>query len=376
MAGISDSSLQIDAPAKVVSPPAVKPPPVRRFAAKARVPDVQPPPVAPPPVAEPVAEPSTAPAGSLLPLRVTPSWLVSLAVHLLLLVFLALLTVTTEPKLLATIIDAAFETEAPILEQVTELTLEPLEDVPSVAADAGAGEVLVSEVTEVGGDATTGVAVTEGDLQVDSVSDVGGLFSGDGVGMKDAGSGALKGAEFFGVKAAGKKFVFVVDSSNSMKNGKFDAAKIELEYAIRKLSPEQLFYVVFFDHNAEKMLLPPDTEPPTNVVPATYANVNAFVEWMGTVKNELKTNPYEAVKFALSLQPDAIYILSDGKFTDRGQTVRFLESENVINDPITGDRPRAVIHTIAFWQRDGEEAMQAIAKKHQGTYRFVPQPRK
>ena len=77
-----------------------------------------------------------------------------------------------------------------------------------------------------------------------------------------------------------------------------------------------------------------------------------------------------------SLKPDAIYILSDGKFTDGGKTVRFLETENVINDPEVGYRPRAIIHTIAFWQRDGEEAMQAIAKQHKGTYRFVPPGKK
>jgi hypothetical protein len=229
---------------------------------------------------------------------------------------------------------------------------------------------------EVGGGLAAGVAVTEGDLEVESVSDIGDLFNGDGAGMNDFGMSALKGAEFFGVKASGKKFVFVVDSSNSMKNGKFDAAKEELEYAIRRLSPEQLFYVVFFDHDAEKMLLPPDTEPPTNVVPATGMNINSFVKWMGTVKNELKTNPYEAVKFALELKPDAIYILSDGKFTDRGQTVRYLKEENVLDDPINGRRPRAIIHTIAFWQRDGEEAMKDIADTHKGTYRFVPPGKK
>lgn len=375
MAGTSDSSLQLDLP-DVVAPPVVKPPPVQRKPTPVVAAPPIPPPTSTAPPADAPAPEAEATALPYLSLRTTPSWLVSLMVHLLFLVLLALFTFTTQPKLLATIIDSGFESEAPVFEQVMELTLEPLEDVKSVSADAGAGEALVSEVSEIGGEAMAGVAVTEGDLQVDSVSDVGGLFAGDAVGMKDSGNTALKGAEFFGVKASGKKFVFVVDSSNSMRNGKFDAAKEELEYAIRRLSPEQLFYVVFFDHDAEKMLLPPDTEPPTNVVPATNANINSFAKWMGTVKNELKTNPYEAVKFALSLKPDAIYILSDGKFTDRGQTVRFLEEENVINDPELGYRPRAVVHTIAFWQRDGEEAMQAIAKRHKGTYRFVPQPRK
>ena len=380
MAGISDSSLQIEPPA-INAPPVVEAPPARRKAANPS------PRTAAPAVAQfraaksAEAQPAETTAESevgtdLLSLRTAPSWLVSLAVHLVLLMLLALFTVTTQPKLLATVITAGFEAATPEFAQVTELTLDKLEDAEPASTDVSSGEVLVSEVTEIGGEATAGVAVTEGDLQLDSVGEVGGLFTGDGVGMKDAGNASVKGAEFFGVKASGKKFVFVVDSSNSMRNGKFDAAKEELEYAIRRLSPEQLFYVVFFDHDAEKMLLFPGTEPPTNVVPATNANINSFAKWMSTVKNELKTNPYEAVKFALSLKPDAIYILSDGKFTDRGQTVRFLETENVLNDPETGYRPRAIVHTIAFWQRDGEEAMQAIAKQHKGTYRFVPQPRK
>lgn len=395
MAGTSDSGLQFETP-QIAVPPVVKAPPVRRKR-------VAPPPAAPEKSAKPTTEskqtstpqPPTpaksktaaddqqAPAAagadkqaSRYSWRFMPSWLVSLVIHLVLLVVLAIVTFTTQPKLLATIINGGFETEELPIEEVTEMKLLPLEDVQAMSADPGGGEALVTEAIEVGSEVGPGVAVSEGDLQLDSVSEVGGLFSGDGVAMKDSGSGALKGAEFFGVKATGKKFVFIVDSSNSMKNGKFDAAKVELEYAIRRLTPEQLFYVVFFDHDAEKMLLPPDTEPPTNVVPATYQNISSFVKWMGTVKNELKTNPYEAVKFALSLKPDAIYILSDGKFTDKGQTVRFLEKENVIHDPETGSRPRAIIHTIAFWQRDGEEAMQAIAKQHRGTYRFVPQPKK
>lgn len=386
MAGTSDSGLQFESP-ETAAPPVVKAPPVRRnrvappplpsekTAPASKTPKVPPSAVSQPADSQP-PESTEAAKESRFSLKFVPSWLVSLAVHLILLVVLALVTFTTQPKLLTAIINSGFSDETLPIEEVTEMTLAPLEDVQAMTADPGGGESLVTEAIEVGSEVAAGVAVGESDLQLDSVSEVGGLFSGDGVAMKDSGNGALKGAEFFGVKATGKKFVFVVDSSNSMKNGKFDAAKLELEYAIRRLTPEQLFYVVFFDHDAEKMLLPPDTEPPTNVVPATYENISGFVKWMGTVKNELKTNPYEAVKFALSLRPDAIYILSDGKFTDRGQTVRFLETENVIHDPETGSRPRAIIHTIAFWQRDGEEAMQAIAKQHKGTYRFVPQPKK
>ena len=389
MASSSDSGLQMESSDAVIPPPVIVPPPVQRVRPGPPHPKAQttkaPPPKPPQATAPPAAEPATAgettenqdseAAAPLFSLRSSPSWLVSLSVHLVLLILLALFTVVSQPKLVATIFTSGFETDVP-LETVQELTLDPIEDVETVSQDVGSGEALTTEVMEIGGGEAAAVAIGASDLQLDSVSEVGGLFTGDGPAMKDSGMTALKGAEFFGVKASGKKFVFVVDSSNSMKNGKFDAAKEELEYAIRRLSSEQLFYVVFFDQDAEKMLLPPDDEPPTNVVPATGKTINMFVKWMGTVKNEAKTNPYEAVKFALELKPDAIYILSDGKFTHGGRTVRFLKEENVLDDPINGRRPRAIIHTIAFWQRDGEEAMKDIAETHKGTYRFVPPGKK
>ncbi|QDU27854.1 hypothetical protein ETAA8_29450 [Anatilimnocola aggregata] len=364
MSSVSDSGLQFEhSPARPIAPPPVRAAKPRK-SIKAEEPPVTPPATSPAPV-----EVDAAP---LISLRQSPSWLVSLAIHLLLLVLLALCTVTVQPKLLATVIASSFVEETPAIVQVEELTLEPLEDVQSMASSVAAGEIEVSDITQVGGE-TAAVSVSDGELEVDTTGDIGGLFSGEGTGMSEAGNSSLKAAEFFGVKAAGRKFVFIVDSSNSMRKGKFDAAKEELEYSLRRLSPEQLFYVIFFDQNAERMKFADEMFPEDNAAPATTKNINRCVAWIKTVKNELQTNPYDAVKFALTLEPDAIYILSDGKFTDRGQTVRYLQTENILEDPAIGTRPRSVVHTIAFWQRDGEEAMQAIAKAHGGTYRFVPE---
>ncbi|WP_425618938.1 VWA domain-containing protein [Anatilimnocola sp. NA78] len=366
MSSVSDSSLQIEAPLAATVPPIVRPP---KFQPKAAA-MVQPPAaVAPPPLPSEAEATATAP---LVPIRYAPGWLVSMAVHLLLLVVLALFTVTTHPKLVATILDSSFAEEQPELLQVEVLKLEPLENLQPLDTSAASAELEVSNVMELGGEAGA-VSVSAGDLQVDSVSDIGGLFAGEGAGMSEAGT-SLKAAEFFGVKAAGRKFVFIVDSSNSMRRGKFDAAKEELEYSLRRLSPEQMFYVIFFDNDAERMQFPDEMFPEETAAPATMTNIKKCVTWIKTVKNELQTNPFEAVKFALTLEPDAIYILSDGKFTDRGKTVRYLQDENTLSDPAIGTRPRSVIHTIAFWQRDGEEAMKSIAKNHGGTYRFVPEP--
>jgi hypothetical protein len=204
-------------------------------------------------------------------------------------------------------------------------------------------------------------------------SDIGAMIVGDGGRTTGRGiGGEVSGASFFGVKAAGRKFVFIVDSSNSMRNGKFDAAKEELLYSIRRLTKEQSFYIIFFDANAERMVLPPDSEPPLLPVPATTENINRCERWVKTVENELRTDPYDAVKFAIEMVPDAIYLLTDGKFTDRGRTERYLKANNITDDPVDGKKPRVVVHTICFWQNDGEETLKAIAKEYGGTYRFVP----
>jgi hypothetical protein len=95
-------------------------------------------------------------------------------------------------------------------------------------------------------------------------------------------------------------------------------------------------------------------------------------KWLPTVENELKTDPYEAVKFAMEMLPDAIYILSDGKFTDKGRTEQYLKKANAIDYPLYGMKAKVAIHTIAFWDKAGEPTLKAIAETSGGTYRFVP----
>ena len=80
------------------------------------------------------------------------------------------------------------------------------------------------------------------------------------------------------------------------------------------------------------------------------------------------------LQYARKLQPDAIYILSDGRFTDRGRTLRYLQLNNRLDNPIFGKGPKVVVHTVGFHGRDGEETLQTIAKSYGGTYRFVPGP--
>lgn len=193
---------------------------------------------------------------------------------------------------------------------------------------------------------------------------------GDGLAELGRTSGT---AEFYGVKSQGRRFVFIVDSSRSMNRGKFEAAQAELMRAVGKMKDNQFFYVIFFDRDAYSMFSLQD--PEAGPIRATDENRQRLEYWMKTVPMEFGTNPYQAMVKAVEMSPDAIYILSDGKFTDRGRTVRWLAGNNWIDDPVAGDRPKVVINTIGFYRRDGELLLKQLAQKYGGTYRFVPPPR-
>ena len=179
-----------------------------------------------------------------------------------------------------------------------------------------------------------------------------------GTGTSDQLSG--KGtASFFGAVGEGKKFVYVIDNSNSMKNGKFERACAELAASISKLTARQSYYVLFFsDH--EYPLHYPDDVPV--MLPAITMNTTLTQKWIKQQTLHRGTRAHRAFEKALSLKPDAIYVLTDGRFTD--DTDRFLASlkNNVIP-----------IHAIGFGRGEatGGEGLKTIASMHGGTYTFV-----
>lgn len=304
-----------------------------------------------------------------------PSWLVSAIVHLMALLILALLTIPLDqvkppPILLG--VELEHEEEELIVSTSVQIDTK-LENLNVSAPGVDSEEVASTDM----GESLQTLPRPDNNVTMATVEatwdDLGTLFGTKGNGLKPTDAGE-QGAEFFGVKAGGRKFVFIVDSSNSMKRGKFDAARKELEYALRRLDKNQFFYIIFFDHDAARMTFAPNKEPEERAARANMHNIQLAEKWMAGIENELRTDPYDAVKYAVEMLPDAIYILSDGKFTDKGKTERYLAAVNKLSDPIDGPRPKVVIHTVGFYNRDGEECLQRIAKEYGGTYRFVPAP--
>lgn len=173
-------------------------------------------------------------------------------------------------------------------------------------------------------------------------------------------------AEFFGIQASGNNFVFVVDSSSSMRGTKWSRCCRELILSIKRLSPEQSYYIFFFDQEIHLMF----NQRPDEIalIPATPRNSTRLQRWMGSFDLGPSTMPMRAVRYALSMKPDAVFLLSDGEFQD--DTVAFMRVANLIRE---GDRvfPETVVHTICFRSPAGAGTLKMIADEHGGTFRFV-----
>ena len=171
---------------------------------------------------------------------------------------------------------------------------------------------------------------------------------------KDAAGGA-GGSSFFGLNADAGRVVFVVDVSGSMHGRRMRRAQKELRYTLESLKPSQKFYIVFFSDGALPM-------PAAGLLSATSDNVAQAWQWVQQAQCGGGTNPLPALLLALELKPDAIYLMTDGKFS--GQVLL----------AATQDPPghRTPVNTIAFASKKAERLLQAIANETGGSYRFVP----
>ncbi|PAY20168.1 hypothetical protein CKO51_06930 [Rhodopirellula sp. SM50] len=176
---------------------------------------------------------------------------------------------------------------------------------------------------------------------------------------------------FCGVDGGGNHFVYLVDSSGSMGDA-FDSARAELLQSIRLLTSDQRFYVIFFDAEPDYMRLSsPDEDEPRSVY-ATAENKQKLQRWAMTIKMDRGRAPYDALPFALELNPDVIFLLSDGEFPQRIEDM--LGEINRIDNLFGDDGPISIVHTIGYHSREGESRMRRIAKQNGGQYRYVPKP--
>lgn len=226
---------------------------------------------------------------------------------------------------------------------------------PASAAPPSIGDLTRSAPL---GSAWSDLALHRSVTPLPTAKATGGAGHGTGTGVGDG-----DGPGFFGLKSStGLKTVFVVDNSRSMNRAhpspsrtRFRRVKLELLKCIAEMSPDQLFYVIFFSNETLPM-------PTSGYVSSAPRVRDAAMEWIGnTDTSGAPTDPREALDLALRMQPDVICFLTDGEFNDLiNRRLRSLQ------------QPRTAIHTFAIGDTFGEEVLKLFAEHNHGEYRFVP----
>ena len=169
-----------------------------------------------------------------------------------------------------------------------------------------------------------------------------------------------RGANFFGSHAYGDRFVYVVDSSSSMTGPRWAAACDQLLQSIDQLEPGQEFYVICFDYRTSFLF---NLSPQRLKYSAkSEKSVRAVRTWLHTRTLGKATMPAEALKVALNLNPDAVFLLSDGELQDES-----LLMLRMLNAPSTTTR-QIPIHTISLFSGEGWWALQQIAADSGGSF--------
>jgi hypothetical protein len=323
-------------------------------------------------------EPSTWSMVQWQALTLFPCWAGSCVVHLILVLLLVLIHVTvaqTNKSAPVTLSVSANETVSEIaneedqLQEFSAKTVQFASDTSELSKFSPNPEATSIEiplavelpVVELPSDQTSSDAdLAAAALKSASQGVSGKSGTGSGVGKGRPYPYADAETSFFGSKSSGRRFVFVVDNSSSMDGAKFRRTLEELMLAVGKLNEQQDFYVIFFSDQAYPLFYP---TPAKSLVPANSENKEKLLRWVQKVYLVGQTRGSAAMKLAFALEPDVIYLLSDGEFAD-----------NTVLETLGQKTTKIKVHTVGinlFPGSQQELAFQTIARQFYGTYRNV-----
>lgn len=137
---------------------------------------------------------------------------------------------------------------------------------------------------------------------------------GSDTGLSGGGSGRMIGsAGMWGRTVRANRVVFVIDFSGSIIIA-IDDLKRELKRSIGSLRSDQSFNVVIFysvDGRFKTEAFAPALKP------ATRQMRQRFFSWIDAKSPAGGTDPLPAMQRALRMEPDAVFFLSDGEFEDQ-----------------------------------------------------------
>ena len=219
----------------------------------------------------------------------------------------------------------------------------------------GAVAELLSDNDAVTEEALATIRQTQGQLKALAQA----ITLGDGKTRLKVNPGDGKSAEFFGIKTPGRRFVYVIDRSGSMASGdqRFLKANTELLTSVLRLQTRQQFLVCYFNTSPTPM-------PGGVLVKADRSGKQQLANWMYSVFPAGGTDPSSSLQLAVSMKPDAVFLLTDGEFGSSAlQLLRQINPKG---------NTQVSVNTVAFVSRSGEQQLMQIAQENGGDYRFVP----
>ncbi|MEM9913990.1 MAG: FHA domain-containing protein [Planctomycetota bacterium] len=187
------------------------------------------------------------------------------------------------------------------------------------------------------------------------------IESGDEEQVEDAVTPAVVGPA--------RRIVFVIDASGSMVDSMNQGALSWLEQRLDTLTDRDRFAVLFF-RSGEVIEV-----PPAGLTLADSLSRERVLAWAdpdtGNVRPRGKSEPMNALQQAQQYDPTDIFILSDDKFGERGNSAAINVGDI---ERLLGTGP-AVVHTVQFFYPNPDNrTLQAIAQRLGGTYEFVEEP--
>jgi hypothetical protein len=154
----------------------------------------------------------------------------------------------------------------------------------------------------------------------------------------------------------GRFFVYVIDCSESMiEEDRFARATMEVRRSVLALQAPQQFEVIFYNEGSIPMPGGPQARP------ADAQNKGQLVSWLRLVDPDGGTDPRSALRQALSLRPEAVFLLSDGEFpAGTAETVARFNAQ------------RIPIHCVDLSGGEGGDHLRRIARDSGGKYASRP----
>lgn len=225
------------------------------------------------------------------------------------------------------------------------------------------------------------------ELVSDQVSSlVGTSGMGNGLGNSLAGGGGLgSGTSFLGIKANGSRVLLIFDISTSVVNKAqaagipFSSIKTETIKLVEGLNPNMRFGMIQFSRAFRPF-------PAEELMVATSGNKKSAIEWInknwkegslarnlpGVITRE-NDGILEVLKQAFSMDPEIIFLISDGSFQDKtNRTVPHDEIGDLLKEL---QRDATTIGGVQFnfigfgMDEDDQSSMKKIVRRQRGNFK-------